>query len=139
MSSDYSEDSIVEQPIMDILSQDLAWEVANVEKNESFGENGTIGRDSEADVLLKYRFIVKVSELNSGTPLIAIEKAFEILNSFQTTKDLAEINHGKYTYLKEGVPVSYKNDKGVLIEKQRVKIFDFNNPRNNDFLAVQQL
>lgn len=139
MSSEYSEDSIVEQPIMDILSQDLTWEVSNVYEGESFGENGTIGRDSETNVLLKHRFLAKVQELNPDIPLVALEKAFEVLNSVQVTKDLSEINHEKYTLLKEGVPVSYKNDKGELVEKQRAKIFDFNNPQNNDFLAVQQL
>ena len=35
MSRAFSEDAIVEQPVMEILSQDLAWEVANVYEGET--------------------------------------------------------------------------------------------------------
>ena len=57
MSRTFSEDAIVEQPVMEILSQDLAWEVSNVYEGETFGASGAIGRDSQADVLLKHRFL----------------------------------------------------------------------------------
>ena len=36
MSRTFSEDAIVEQPVMDILCQDLAWEGANVYEGETF-------------------------------------------------------------------------------------------------------
>ena len=55
MSKDYSEDQLIEQSCMDIF-QELTWEVANVYEGETFGEHGTLGRDSEADVILKTRF-----------------------------------------------------------------------------------
>jgi len=38
----------------------------------------------------------------------------------------------------KGVPVSYQDDQGVL-QKKRLKVFDFNQPENNHFLAVRQL
>ena len=50
--SKYSEDQLIEQPCMDIF-QELTWETANVFKGETFGAEGTLGRDSEADVILK--------------------------------------------------------------------------------------
>ena len=56
MSNLYSEDQLIEQTCIDIFKNQLHWEIANVYQGETFGENGTIGRASEADVLLKNRF-----------------------------------------------------------------------------------
>ena len=139
MSRTFSEDAIVEQPAMDILSQDLAWEVANVFEGETFGASGTIGRDSQADVLLKHRFLKAVQSINSDLPDVAFTNAFEVINSKDTTKNTAELNLQKYEYLKEGIPVSYKDAEGEVVLKQRVKVFDFDTPENNNFIAVQQL
>ena len=63
MSKDYSEDKLIEQPCMDIF-QELSWETADVFKGETFGEHGTLGRDSKADVILKTRFYKAVKKLN---------------------------------------------------------------------------
>ncbi|PCJ81100.1 MAG: hypothetical protein COA49_07295 [Bacteroidetes bacterium] len=139
MSRTFSEDAIVEQPAMDILSQDLAWEVANVFEGETFGASGTIGRDSQADVLLKHRFLNAVQSINPDLPEIAFTNAFEVINSKDTTRNTAELNLQKYEYLKEGIPVSYKDAEGEVVLKQRVKVFDFDIPENNNFIAVQQL
>ena len=139
MTNPFSEDAIVEQPVMDILRQDLAWEVANVYEGETFGASGTIGRDRQADVLLKHRFLKAVQLLNPDLPEIAFTTAFEVINSNDITKNLAELNLQKYEYLKEGIPVSYKDAEGEVVLKQRVKVFDFDTPENNNFIAVQQL
>ena len=67
MSKDYSEDQLIEQPCMDVF-QSLGWEVANVFKGETFGEHGTLGRDSEADVILRTRFYKAIKNLNPNLP-----------------------------------------------------------------------
>ena len=139
MSKGYSEDAIVEQPIMDILSNDLSWEIANTFEDEIFGSSGTIGRDSQSDTLLKHRFLKSIRIFNPDLPEIALENAFEVINSKDITKKLAEINLQKYGYLKDGIPVNYKDEDGNVIQQQRVKVFDFDNPERNNFLAVQQL
>jgi len=53
-------------------------------------------------------------------------------------KTLGRINQEKADLLKNGVPVSFTNDKGDLVKK-RLKVFDFNDYQNNHFLAVRQL
>ncbi len=139
MSRAFSEDVIVEQPVMDLLGKQLAWAVANVYEGETFGVSGTIGRDSQADVLLKHRFLTAIKALNPDLPEVAYNSAFEIINSNDITKSLADLNFEKYKYFKDGIPVSYKDDEGELVSKQKLKVFDFNQPQNNDFLAVQQM
>jgi type I restriction enzyme R subunit len=139
MGNAYSEDGLIEQTCIDIFKNQLHWEVANVFKGETFGVNGTIGRESEADIILKNRFYDAVTLLNPNLPKQAYDLAFETINSDDSTKGVAEINHEKHNYLKEGIPVTYKNEKGEIIRNKKISVFDFDTAENNNFLAVQQL
>ena len=138
MSKDYSEDQLIEQPCMDIF-QELAWETANVYEGETFGEDGTLGRDSEADVILRTRFYKAIKNLNPNLPKQAYDLAYESINSNDVTKNLADINFEKYNFLKDGIPVNYKDAKGEIVRNKKIKVFDFDNPENNNYIAVQQL
>ena len=53
-------------------------------------------------------------------------------------KTLGRINKEKNDLLKNGVPVSFTNDKGELVKK-KLKVFNFNDYTDNHFLAVRQL
>jgi len=139
MANNYSEDQLIEQTCIDIFKNQLHWEISNVYQGETFGENGTIGRHSEADVLLKNRFLEAIQKLNPNLPVSAYELAYEIINSDDATKSLSDLNFEKHNFLKEGIPVTYKNDKGEIIRNKKIKVFDFDTVENNNFLAVQQL
>jgi len=139
MGNNYSEDQLIEQTCIDIFKNQLHWEIANVYQGETFGENSTIGRHSEADVLLKNRFLEVIQKLNPNLPVSAYELAYEIINSDDATKSLSDINFEKHNFLKEGIPVTYKNDKGEIVRNKKIKVFDFDVVENNNFLAVQQL
>lgn len=139
MAYAYSEDQLIEQTCIDIFKNQLDWEIANVYQGETFGANSTIGRESEADVLLKYRFYSAIQLLNPDLPNQAYDLAYEQINNDDATKGLAEINFEKHNYLKDGIPVTYKNEKGEVVRNKKIKVFDFDNVQNNNFLAVQQL
>lgn len=139
MGNNYSEDQLIEQTCIDIFKNQLEWEIANVYQGETFGEDGTIGRDSEADVLLKNRFYEAIQKLNPNLPKQAYDLAYEIINSDDATKSLPDVNFEKHNFLKEGIPVTYKNEKGEIVRNKKIKVFDFDNTKNNNFLAVQQL
>jgi len=138
MSQAYSEDQLIEQPCMDIF-QELNWEIANVYEGETFGASGTLGRDSEADVILRTRFYKALKTLNPNLPQQAYDLAYEAINSEETAKGLVEINFDKYKALKNGIPVTYKDAKGEIVRNKKIKVFDFETPENNSFIAVQQL
>ncbi len=139
MANDYSEDQLIEQTCIDIFKNQLQWEIANVYQGETFGENGTIGRASEADVLLKNRFYKAIKKFNPNLPIQAYDLAYETINSDDATKSLADLNLEKHNFLKEGIPVTYKNEKGEIVRNKKIKVFDFDKVDENDFLAVQQL
>jgi type I restriction enzyme R subunit len=140
MSGDYTEDKLIEQTSINIFKDQLGWDTVNVYQGESFGMDGTLGRNSIAEVILKRELLEALERLNPALPLQAYDAAYEILAESFSTKPLAEINREKHYLLKDGVPVSFKNEKGELIRNKRLRVFDFDNPAssNNHFLAVQQ-
>lgn len=137
MSYEYSEDALIEQATQDVM-EELGWKVVTAWTKESFGEQGLLGRENKSEVILK-RFVIKaLADLNRDLPLSVYEQAYEILAQKVADKTLASTNKEKYELLKNGVPVSYTNDKGELIKK-KLKVLDYTNYANNDFLAVRQL
>ncbi|MBF4464214.1 type I restriction endonuclease subunit R [Flavobacterium sp. LC2016-12] len=137
MSYEYSEDALIEQATQDVL-EELGWKVVTAWTKESFGEQGLLGRENKSEVILK-RFVIKaLADLNRDLPLFVYEQAYEILAQKAADKTLASTNKEKYELLKNGIPVSYTNDKGELIKK-KLKVFDYYDYTNNNFLAVRQL
>jgi type I restriction enzyme, R subunit len=134
----YSEDKFIETTAIGIFKE-MGWQTANVYKGERFGAGGTLGRHSEADIILRERFLAAVRSLNPGLPEAAYLAAFEEINSDNASKTLADLNHEKYKQLKDGIPVDFINDKGERVEGKRIRVFNFEEPKKNDFLAVQQM
>ena len=139
MPGQYTEDKLIEETCMKLFHHELGWDIANAFKGETFGDWGSLGRDSEADVILRTRFLDATKTFNKGIPNQAYLKAYEAINADFVAKPLAEINQEKYQYIKDGIPVTFKNSKGEIIRNKKIKIIDFENPENNQFLAVQQL
>jgi type I restriction enzyme R subunit len=139
MSNLYTEDQLIEQTCMEIFHDQLGWQVANVYQGETFGVGGTIGRESEADIILKVRFYDAIQKLNPDLPKQAYDQAYLTINRDDATLNLADLNHEKYQYLKDGIPVTFKNEKGEIVRNKKIKVYDFDDHESNDFLAVQQL
>jgi len=60
--NDYSEDSLIEQPAIELFHE-LGWETANF-FYEKFGENGTLGRETSSEVVLILRLRATLVRLN---------------------------------------------------------------------------
>ncbi len=138
MAYAYSEDNFIEKTAIAIFKE-MNWQVANVYQGERFGAGGTLGRASEADVVLRERFMAVVRALNPDLPEAAYLAAFEEISSDNAAKTLPDLNCEKYKQLKEGIPVDYLTEKGERVEGKRIRVFDFDEPGKNDFLAVQQM
>ena len=137
MSYEYSEDGLIENATQQVL-EELGWTVVTAWKNESFGTNGLLGREDKSEVVLSRYLLNALKKLNPNHPELAYEQAIELITQNVADQTLGRINKEKSNLLKNGVPVSYTNDKGELI-KTKLKVFDFNNYLNNHFLAVRQL
>lgn len=137
MSYEYSEDALIEQATQDVL-EELGWKVITAWTKETFGENGLLGRENKSEVILKHYVIKALKDLNPELSSTVYEQAYEILTQKVADKTLASTNKEKYELLKNGIPVSFTNNDGELVKK-KLKVFDYSNYTNNDFLAVRQL
>ncbi len=136
MGNDYNEDNLVEQATVDVLA-DLGWEIESAWGNETMGRDGLLGRDTKSEVVLQKFLLPQLQILNPNLPPKAYADVYEELSRDTTEKRLGHINHKFYQMLKDGVEVSFADDRGVL-QKKRLKIFDFDEPTNNHFVAVRQ-
>ena len=134
----YSEDSLVQQTVINHFKYKLKWETEYAYNTEVFGVNGTLGRDSEKEVVLVRYLKQALQDLNPNLPEHAYKGAIDKIVENNISKTLLDINEEKYNLFKSGVEVEYKNDKGIN-EKRRLRIFDFDDYTNNHFLAVREL
>lgn len=137
MSYEYSEDGLIETATKDVL-EELGWKVVTAWTNETFGVDSLLSRENKGDVILRRYLLKALVSLNRDLPESAYQQAIEQIEQKSADKTLGRINKDKYKLFKEGVEVSFTNDEGEL-EKRKLQVFDFENPSNNNFLAVRQL
>lgn len=142
MTWEYSEDNLIEQTAIDLFFNRLGWDTLLAYNKESFGEGSTLGRLNKKEVVLKKIFFEKIKKFNPDLPEQAYNQAYEKLIEESITKSLAEINYEKHQLLRNGIPVVLPpspDRRGAGGEVKTLKIFDFENADNNNFLAVRQL
>lgn len=142
MSHEYSEDELVENACEDVLTS-LGWQVKTAWHNEALSEredrsDGLLGRAEKSEVILHRDLLSALKKLNPSLPDKAYQSAIEQIELAIADKSLGAINKQKHALLTQGVSVSFQDDEGKL-QKPRLKVFDFNDAENNNFLAVRQL
>src|SRR5713101_1008297 len=101
MPHSYSEDALIEQPAIELFKQ-LGWEVANC-YHETFGVNGTLGRETAGEVALVSRLKPALEKLNLDLPPEAIDAAVEALTRDRSAMSPAQANRQIYKLLKDGI------------------------------------
>ena len=137
MSYEYSEDGLVEAATQEVL-ETLGWKVVSAWKKETFGESGLLGRENKGETILARHLRSALVKFNPNLPDVAYDHAVRQITERPADKTLAHINKEKYHLFTKGVEVSYQNKQGELVAK-KLRVFDFDTPRNNEFLAVRQL
>jgi type I restriction enzyme R subunit len=89
------------------------------------------------DVTLEQRLRKALKRLNPALPPEAIEDAYRRLTRGDEPS-LVTRNHALHQRLVDGVTVEYTRKDGSIGGAQ-VRVFDFDNPENNDWVAVNQL
>jgi len=136
MSKGYSEDTLVEQPAIELLAG-LGWQSIGA-FDEVFGTGGTLGRESAGEVVLLRHLVPALKKLNPQAPPEAIDAAVNDLTRDRSVMSLAAANREVYALHKNGVKVEIRNPEGELVP-ERIRVIDWDNPANNHFLLVSQL
>jgi len=136
--SNLSEDTLVQQTTADYLRDELGWESIYAYNTETFGPKGTLGRASDREVVLTRYLRASLEELNPGLPEDAYHQAVRQIVEYSSIQSMLATNREKYALLKDGVQISYRNEKGEL-KKHRLRVFNFEEPEKNHFLCVREL
>ena len=133
-----NEDTLVQQTTADYLRDVLGWRLEFAYNTEVLGPEGSFGRASEKDVVLTRILGEKLIELNPGLPSVAYQDALRQLVDIGAGQTGMTANWEKYRLLRDGVKVEFRKPDGSL-DARTLRLFDFDVPENNDFLAVREL
>ena len=127
-------ESVVEQAALAWLA-DTGWQLANgpdIAPGEPSAE-----RANYAQVILEQRLRQALKRLNPTLPPDALDDACRKLLRPEGV-DLIQQNRALHRLLVHGVTVEYRAPGGGAIRGAQVRVIDFDQPEENDWLAVNQ-
>src|SRR5712664_1199551 len=113
-----SEDRLVQKTFADHLRDELGWESVYAWNEETFGPDGTLGRMDTREVVLTRDLRAALLQLNRQLPSTAIDEAIQKLTRHDFTRSLQQQNEEFYKYIRDGVPVSYRDAQNQLRHAQ---------------------
>ena len=134
----YTEDTLVQRTTVEYLRDALGWDSVYAFNEETYGPDGTLGREDQQEVVLIRYLRQKLEEFNKGLPEDAYQDAVKQITEYSYSQSLLATNRDKYAMLKDGVQVRYRDAEGKL-KKERLRVFDFDNPEENHFLCVREM
>ena len=127
----------VEKPSMELLGE-FGWTPVDA-FHETLGAEGTLGRDSQHDVILTHRLRFALRKLNpEDVPDVAINEAVEVLTKDRSVMDKVRANREVYDLLRDGYRAEWVDDNGDK-RIEMIRYVDLRDPLSNDLLAVQQM
>jgi len=135
-SHPYTEDQLVEQPAIGLFAT-LGWQTLSA-LDETFGADGTLGRETKGEVVLVKRLKAALIKFNPSLPPEAIQTAIDELTRDRAAMSLEAANREVYRLLKEGITVSVPDREHGGQKIERLRVVDWEHPVNNDFLLVSQ-
>ncbi len=161
-----NEDRLVQKTFAEHLEKVLGWESVYAWNTEIFGTDlpspaamrhplpegegrqapavCNLGRRDTREVVLTRDLRAAIERLNPQLPPAALEEAIGKMTRHDFTRSLLQHNQEFYQFIRDGVPVSYRDSQGQLRHDQ-ARVIDFQNGRgadgkpNNRFLAVREL
>src|SRR3989338_3106628 len=134
--NDFSEDKLIEQTAIRLFG-DL-WGAQNFIRAFSDEDDAALGRDNQGQVVLVNRLTPALRKLNPDASDEAIVQAIEQLTRDRSTMSIVNANYELNKLIKDGVRANIHDEHGAL-KTINLRVIDFDNSYNNDFLLVSQL
>lgn len=135
-----SEDDIEQSILKKIEDENLGYTILKLDPSldkMEFLPDGT-GRIDKKECVLPVILWDALKKLNPAIDEIHLQKVYELLLSDYTEIDIVQSNFDLYKKIRDGVKVTYTNDRGAE-DFCFVKLVDFDTPENNSFTAVSQM
>ncbi len=123
--------------LMAECEKELGFQLFDASSETIGGENSTFGRQTTDEVILSKNLRFALKELNPELPQEALDNAYYELTQDLSTKTAIGANKYIYSLLKDGVKVQFKDNNGIDTT-DIVKVIDFQEPSNNEYLLVRQ-
>jgi type I restriction enzyme R subunit len=136
MVTGYSEDALIEQPAIALFAS-LGWETANC-YDETYGPDGTLGRETRGDAVLVRRLLPALRQLNPAVSNGSLVLALEELIRNRSAMSSVEANREVYRLLKDGHRVVLPSEPDGEEQVETVHYLDWDHPANNDFFLASQ-
>jgi len=125
----------VEKPFMDLL-KDLGWNIIlSTDDTNKFVPKLTL-RTNFDEIIIEETLRAALKRLNDWLEDDQIEEAIQEIKRVGLTKGLVKANEDFLSMILE--PPAYKNTRNPQEKSRSIKIIDFDNPEENDFLAMNQ-
>ena len=145
MPSFISEDDIEQALVAELQvkwSKKYNFETLNCFTAEAADLNDRSGRFDKRDVILADRVRSAAKLLNQtgerNIPDSAIDEAVSVLTGRRSAMSMIAANRELDSLIRDGIKVEFDGPDGNK-ETERVRLIDFDDPTNNDYLAVTQL
>ncbi len=132
-----SEDQI-EKAAVNLLKDTFGYRTLNCFTQEADDLNDRSNRSNKQEVVFLNILREYAVKLNRNIPEPVIDEALSRLAAHRYAMSPILANKEVYGLIRDGIPVQYEGKSGRT-EHGIVKVIDFGNPKENDFLAVTQL
>ena len=132
----YTEDHLVEQPAIGLFAA-LGWQTVSA-MEETFGDGGTLGRETRGEVVLVDRLRAALVKFNPTLPSEAINSAIDELTRDRSAMSLEAANREIYHLIKEGIPVSVPDREHGGQKIERLRVIDWERARAERLPLVSQ-
>ena len=112
MEKDFSEDLLIQKSTAELLEKELGWKSVYAFDNEVLGDQGTLGRKTQSEVVLTRHLRLALKRLNPWMNDKQLTEAIERMTGYMSSQTLMQINEEKYGYLRDGVPVTRLKPNG---------------------------
>ena len=90
MAKDYSEDLLIQKSTAELLEKELGWKSVYAFDNEVLGEQGTLGRKSQSEVVLMRHLRMALKRLNPWMNDKQLTEAVERMTSYMSSQTLMQ-------------------------------------------------
>ena len=135
-----SEDDIEQSILKKIEDEKLGYNILKLDPSPDKMDvlpDGT-GRSDKKECVLPAILWESLKRINLNIKESFLKEVYDALISDYTDTDIVQSNYDLYKKIRDGVKVTFTNDKGIE-DFVFVKLVDFDNPSNNDFTAVSQM
>jgi type I restriction enzyme, R subunit len=127
-----NEDQLVQTTFANYLHDKLGWESVYAYNSETFGANGTLGRNSEREIVLAPQLRAAITALNPHLPSDAIEAAIQKITGYDFARSTLQHNKEFYRWILDGVPVEYKDEHNEQCSGH-ARVIDFRDESKKSF------